>query len=71
MFDPIIRKLKKHKIYSSFKQNIHSVADLADMWLKNKYHNGIRSKYPRIILLKYEKVVEATKAPSNILFKSN
>ena len=34
---PIIRKLKKRKVYSSFKDNIWGV-DLADMQLINKYN---------------------------------
>ena len=38
---PIIRKFKKRKVYSSFKDNIWS-ADLADMHLISKYNKGIR-----------------------------
>ena len=38
---PIIRKLKKGKVYSSFKDNIWRV-DLADMQLISKYKKGIR-----------------------------
>ena len=38
---PIIRKLKKRKMYSSFKDNIWGV-DLADMQLISKYNKGIR-----------------------------
>ena len=38
---PIIRKVKKRKVYSSFKYNIWGV-DLADMQLISKYNKGIR-----------------------------
>ena len=38
---PIVRKFKKRKVYSSFKDNIWSV-DLADMQLKSKHYKGIR-----------------------------
>ena len=38
---PIIRKFKKRKVYSSFKDNIWGV-DLVDMQLISKYNNGIR-----------------------------
>ena len=38
---PIIRKLKKRKVYSPFKGNIWGF-DLADMQLISKYNKGIR-----------------------------
>ena len=38
---PIIRKFKKRKAYSAFKDNIWG-ADLADMQLLSKYNKGIR-----------------------------
>ena len=38
---PIIRKFKKEKVYSTFKDNIWG-ADLADMQLLSKYNKGIR-----------------------------
>ena len=38
---PIIRKCKKRKVYSSFKDNIWGV-DLADIQLISKYNKGIR-----------------------------
>ena len=38
---PIIRKFKKRKVYSFFKDNIWSV-DLADVQLISKYNKGIR-----------------------------
>ena len=57
---PIIRKFKKRKVYSTFKDNIWG-ADLADMQLLSKYNKGIRfllcvidifSKYVWVDLLK-------------------
>ena len=39
---PIIRKFKKRKVYSSFRDNIFGV-DLADMQLLSKYNK--RNKY--------------------------
>ena len=38
---PIIRKFKKRKIYSSFRDNIGGV-DLADMQLLSQYNKGIK-----------------------------
>ena len=38
---PIIRKFKKRKVYSSFKDNIFG-ADLADVQLLSKYNKGTR-----------------------------
>ena len=38
---PIIRKLKKRKVYSTFKDNIWG-ADLADMHLIRKFNKGFR-----------------------------
>ena len=38
---PIIRKFKKRKVYSSFKDNIWG-ADLADMQLMSKFNKGFR-----------------------------
>ena len=37
----IIRKLKKRKVYSSFRDNIR-VAELADMQLISKFNKGFR-----------------------------
>ena len=60
---PIIRKFKKRKVYSSFKDNIWGV-DLADMQLISKYNKGIRyllcvidliSKYTWVVPLKVKK----------------
>ena len=38
---PIIRKFKKRKVYSSFRDNIWGV-DLADMQLLSKFNKGFR-----------------------------
>ena len=66
---PIIRKLKKRKIYSAFKDNIWA-ADLADMQLLSRYNKGIRfllcvidifSKYAWVVPLKDKKVISIVK----------
>ena len=41
LHQPIIRKFKKRRVYSSFKDNIRGV-DLANMQLISKYNKGIR-----------------------------
>ena len=60
---PIIRKCKKRKIYSSFRDNIWGI-DLADMQTLSRYNKGIKyllcaihlfSKYAWIIPLKDKK----------------
>ena len=75
---PIIRKLKKRKVYSGFKDNIWG-ADLADMQLINKFNKGFRfllcvidifSKYAWIIPLKDKKGVSIVNAFKKILDKS-
>ena len=57
---PIIRKFKKRKVYSSFRDNIWG-ADLADMQLLSKFNKGFRfllcvidvfSKYAWVVPLK-------------------
>ena len=62
---PIIRKFKKRKVYSSFKDNIWG-ADLADMQLLSKFNKGFRfflcaidifSKFAWVIPLKDKKGV--------------
>ena len=74
----IIRKFKKTKVYSSFKDNIWGV-DLADMQLISKYIKGIRyilcaidlfSKYAFIVPLKDKKEITITNAFQSILNKS-
>ena len=61
---PIIKKFKKRKMYSSFKDNIWG-ADLADMQLISKFNKGFRfllcvidifSKYAWVVPLKDKKV---------------
>ena len=39
---PIIRKFKKRKVYSAFKDNIIWLADLADMQLISKFNKGFK-----------------------------
>ena len=60
---PIIRKFKKRKVYSFFKDNILSV-DLDDMQLISKYNKGFKyllcaidlfSKYTFVVLFKDKK----------------
>ena len=72
---PIIRKFKKRKVYSTFKDNILGV-DLADMQLLSKYNKGIRfllcvidiySKYAWVVSLKDKKGISIDKAFQNIL----
>ena len=61
----IIRKLKRRKVYSSFRDNIWGV-DLADMQPLSKYNKGIKyllctidlfSKYAWVIPMKDKKVL--------------
>ena len=75
---PIIRKFKKRKVYSSFKDNSWGV-DLADMQLINKYNKGIRyllcaidffSKYAFVIPLKNKKGTTIVNAFQSILNNS-
>ena len=60
---PIIRKFKKRKVYSPFRDNIWGV-DLADMQSLSKYNKGIKyllyvivlfSKYAWVIPIKDKK----------------
>ena len=60
---PIIRKFKKRKLYSSFRDNIWGV-DLADMKSLSKYNKGIKyllcaidlfSKYAWVVPIKDKK----------------
>ena len=63
----IIRKFKKRKVHSSFRDNIWGV-DLADMQLLSKYNKGIKylwcaidlfSKYAWVASLKGTSIVNA------------
>ena len=76
---PIIRKFKKRKVNSTFKDNIWGV-DLADMQLLSKYNKGIRfllcvidifSKYAWVVPLKDKKGISIVKAFQIILKQSN
>ena len=72
---PIIKKFKKRKVYSSFKDNIWG-ADLADIHLLSKFNQGFRfllcvidifSKYARVIPLKDKKGISIVNAFQKIL----
>ena len=74
---PIIRKFKKRKVYSSFRDNIWAF-HLAGMQLISKYNKGIRyllcaidlfSKYAFVVPLKDKKGVTITNAFQSILDK--
>ena len=76
---PIIRKFKKRKVYSAFKDNIWA-ADLADMQLLSRYNKGIRfllcvidifSKYAWVVPLKDKKGISIVKAFQSILKQAN
>ena len=76
---PIIRKFKKIKVYSGFKDNIWG-ADLADMQLISKFNKGFRfllsvidvfSKYVWVVPLKDKKGVTITNAFQKILKESD
>ena len=76
---PIIRKLKKRKVYSTFKDNIWG-ADLADMQLISIFNEGFRfllcvidifSKYAWVVSLKDKKGVSIANAFQGILKDSN
>ena len=67
---PIIKKFKKRKVYSSFKDNIWG-ADLADMQLISKFDKEFRfllyaidifSKYAWVVPLKDKKGASIVKA---------
>ena len=76
---PIIKKFKKRKVYSGFKDNIWG-ADLADMQLISKFNKGFRfllcvidifSKYAWVVLLKDKKDVSIVDAFQKTLDDSN
>ena len=76
---PIIKKIKKRKVYSAFKDTIWA-ADLADMQLISKFNKGFRfllcdtdiySKYPWFVPLKNEKGASIVNAFQSTLKKSD
>ena len=76
---PIIRKFKKRKVYSGFRDNIWG-ADLADMQLISKFNKGFRFflcvidvfiKYDWVVPLKDQKGVCIVYAFQKILDDSN
>ena len=76
---PIIRKCKKRKVYSSFRDNIWGV-DLADMQLLSKYNKWIKyllcavdlfSKYAWVIPIKDKKDTSIVNAFKKTLSDSN
>ena len=75
---PIIRKFKKRKVYSLFKDNIWG-ADLADIQSISKFNKGCRfllcvieifSKYAWVVPLKYKKGVTTVNAFQKFLTDS-
>ena len=74
---PIIRKLKKRKVYSSFRDNIWG-GGLADMQSLSKYNKGIKyllsaidlfSKYAWVIPIKHKKGTSIVNAFKKIISK--
>ena len=72
---PIIRKFKKRKVYSSFRDNIWGV-DMADMQLLSKFNKGYRfllcvidifSKYAWVIPIKDKKGISIVSAFQKII----
>ena len=75
---PIIRKFKKRKVHSSFRDNIWGV-DLADMQLLCKFNKGFRfllcafdifSKYAWVIPLKDKRGISIVNAFQELLLNS-
>ena len=74
---PIIRKFKKRKVYSSFRDNIWGV-DLADMQSLRKYNRGIKSllcvidlfsKYAWVVLFKGKRGITIVNAFQKIIWR--
>ena len=74
---PIIRKFKKRKVYSSFRDNIWGV-DLADMQSLSKYNKGIKyllcaidlfGKYAWVVPLKDNRGISIVNAFQKIISK--
>ena len=75
LYKPIIRKFKKRKVYSSFRDSIWGV-DLADMQLLSKFNKGFRfllcvidifSKYAWVVALKDKKGISIVNVFQKIL----
>ena len=73
----IIRKFKKRKVHSSFRDNIWGV-DLADMQLLSKYNKGIKylwcaidlfSKYTWVVSLNNKRGITIVNAFQKIISK--
>ena len=73
----IIRKFKKRKVHSSFRDNIRGV-DLADMQLLSKYNKGIKylwcaidlfSKYAWVVSLNNKRGITIVNAFQKIISK--
>ena len=78
MHKPIIKKIEKRKVHSSFIDNICGT-DLVDMQPLSKFDKGIRfllsvvhifSEYAWVIPLKYEKGIAISHTFENILVES-
>ena len=76
---PIIRKFKKRRLHSIFKDNIRG-ADLADMQVISKYNKGVRfllciidifSRYAWVVSLKNKKGASIVDAFQSIIKQSN
>ena len=74
---PVIKKFKKRKVYSSFRDNIWGV-DLADMQSLSKYNKGIKyllcaidlfSKYAWVVPLKDKRGITIVNAFQKIISK--
>ena len=74
---PIIKKFKKRKVYSSFRDNIWGV-DLADMQSLSKYNKGFKcllcaidlfSKYAWVIPIRHKKGTSIVNAFQKIILK--
>ena len=77
LYEPIIGKFKKRKVYSSFRENIWGV-DLADMQSLSKYNKGTKyllcaidlfSKYARIVPIKDKKRISNVNGFQKIISK--